>query len=130
MFSGLLFFSCLERCLFSVLQLLVTITTNGNSIDLNLDVRNIGQAKGKEVIHVYVSKIDGKIDRPINELKTFKKTSLLSPNTVENIDLQINYEDLRYWDEDSNDWKLEEGEYHIKIGNSSRNILISEAIKL
>ncbi len=108
----------------------LTITTNGNSIDLNLDVRNIGQAKGKEVIQVYVSKIDGKIDRPINELKTFKKTSLLSPNTVENIDLQINYEDLRYWDEDSNDWKLEEGEYHIKIGNSSRNILISEAIKL
>ena len=46
------------------------------------------------------------------------------------MNLKINYEDLRYWDEDSNDWKLEEGEYHIKIGNSSRNILISEAIKL
>lgn len=108
----------------------LTITTNSNKIDLNLDVRNIGQVEGKEVIQVYVSKIDGKVDRPVNELKTFKKTSLLAPNTVENIALQINYEDLRYWDEDSNDWKLEEGEYHINIGNSSRNILLSKVIKL
>lgn len=52
----------------------LTITTNGNRIDINLDVRNIGQVEGKEVVQVYVSKIDSKIDRPINELKTFQKT--------------------------------------------------------
>lgn len=108
----------------------LTITTNGNRIDINLDVRNIGQVEGKEVVQVYVSKIDSKIDRPINELKTFDKTSLLHPNTEENIALQINYEDLRYWDENSNGWKLEEGEYLINIGNSSRNFLLSKKIKL
>ena len=108
----------------------LTITTNGNRIDINLDVRNIGQVEGKEVVQVYVSKIDSKIDRPINELKTFNKTSLLHPNTEENIALQINYEDLRYWDENSNGWKLEEGEYLINIGNSSRNFLLSKIIKL
>lgn len=108
----------------------LTITTNGNRIDINLDVRNIGQVEGKEVVQVYVSKIDSKIDRPINELKTFNKTSLLHPNTEENIALQINYEDLRYWDENSNGWKLEEGEYLINIGNSSRNFLLSKVIKL
>lgn len=108
----------------------LTITTNGNRININLDVRNIGQVEGKEVVQVYVSKIDSKIDRPINELKTFNKTSLLHPNTEENIALQINYEDLRYWDENSNGWKLEEGEYLINIGNSSRNFLLSKRIKL
>ncbi len=108
----------------------LTITNNGNRIDINLDVRNIGQVEGKEVVQVYVSKIDSKIDRPINELKTFNKTSLLHPNTEENIALQINYEDLRYWDENSNRWKLEEGEYLINIGNSSRNFLLSKIIKL
>ncbi len=108
----------------------LTITNNGNRIDINLDVRNIGQVEGKEVVQVYVSKIDSKIDRPINELKTFNKTSLLHPNTEENIALQINYEDLRYWDENSNGWKLEEGEYLINIGNSSRNFLLSKIIKL
>ena len=81
-------------------------------------------------MQVYVSKVDSKKDRPINELKTFKKTSLLTPNSIENITLQINHEDLRYWDEDSNSWKLEEGEYQINIGNSSRNILLSEVIRL
>ena len=108
----------------------LTITNNGNRIDINLDVRNIGQVEGKEVVQVYISKIDSKIDRPINELKTFNKTSLLHPNTEENIALQINYEDLRYWDENSNGWKLEEGEYLINIGNSSRNFLLSKIIKL
>ena len=93
----------------------LTITPNGNGIDINLNVRNIGQVEGKEVVQVYVSKIDSKIDRPINELKTFQKTSLLNPNSDDNISLHINYEDLRYWDEDSNSWKLEEGEYLINI---------------
>lgn len=108
----------------------LTITPNGNGIDINLNVRNIGQVEGKEVVQVYVSKIDSKIDRPINELKTFQKTSLLNPNSDDNISLHINYEDLRYWDEDSNSWKLEEGEYLINIGNSSRNISLSEMIKI
>ena len=108
----------------------LTITPNGNGIDINLNVRNIGQVEGKEVVQVYVSKIDSKIDRPINELKTFQKTSLLNPNSEDNISLHINYEDLRYWDEDSNSWKLEVGEYLINIGNSSRNISLSQVIKI
>ena len=108
----------------------LSISTNNNSINLNLDILNSGQVEGKEVVQVYVSKVDSKKDRPINELKTFKKTSLLTPNSIENIKLQINHEDLRYWDEDSNSWKLEEGEYQINIGNSSRNILLSEVIRL
>lgn len=108
----------------------LTITNNGNGIDVNLNVQNIGQVEGKEVVQVYVSKIDSKIDRPINELKTFQKTSLLNPNSADNISLHINYEDLRYWEEDSNSWKLEEGEYLINIGNSSRNILLSQLIKI
>lgn len=66
----------------------------------------------------------------INELKTFQKTSLLNPNSDDNISLHINYEDLRYWDEDSNSWKLEEGEYLINVGNSSRNISLSEMFKI
>lgn len=108
----------------------LTITPNGNGIDINLNVRNIGQVEGKEVVQVYVSKIDSEIDRPINELKTFQKTSLLNPNSDDNVSLHINYEDLRYWDEDSNSWKLEEGEYLINVGNSSRNISLSEMIKI
>lgn len=108
----------------------LTITPNGNGIDINLNVRNIGQVEGKEVVQVYVSKIDSKIDRPINELKTFQKTSLLNPNSDDNISLHINYEDLRYWDEDSNSWKLEKGDYLINIGNSSRNISLSQVIKI
>ena len=108
----------------------IKITNNVNRIDINLDVQNIGQTDGKEVVQVYISKIASNVDRPINELKTFKKTSLLTSNAIENIALNINYDDLRYWDEDLNEWKLEEGEYVINIGNSSRNILLSQVIKL
>ena len=108
----------------------LSISTNNNSINLNLDILNSGQVEGKEVVQAYVSKIDSKIDRPINELKTFNKTSLLNPNSDENMSLHINYEDLRYWDEDSNSWKLEEGDYLINIGNSSRNISLSKMIKI
>jgi len=65
-----------------------------------------------------------KIDGFFFFYKVLKRLLLLTPKQA-----CIN-EDLRYWDEDSNSWKLEEGEYLINIGNSSRNISLSQVIKI
>ena len=81
-------------------------------------------------MQVYVSKSDSTIDRPLQELKAFTKTTALDPGATEEIQIIIPVSDIRYWDETKNDWALEKGGYTIKLGSSSRDIRQVYEIKL
>lgn len=93
-----------------------------DSITIKLAITNIGDIDGKEVVQVYVEKLNSSIDRPTQELKAFAKTKSLQPRTMDSIRLQIPVKELRYWDEDVKGWTLEKGAYRIKVGASSRDI--------
>ena len=73
-------------------------------------------------MQVYVSKSDSTIDRPLQELKAFTKTTALEPGATEELKINIAVSDIRYWDETKNDWALEKGNYTMKLGSSSRDI--------
>ena len=100
----------------------VDLAVEGDTIDIKVNVTNLGEKKGKEVVQIYVSKPDSKIDRPLKELKAFAKTQELVPGEMVELFLQIPVSDLRYWDETTSGWALEKGIYEIQAGTSSRNI--------
>ena len=106
------------------------INNNGLAIDVSLKITNTGDFKGKEVVQIYISKINSKIDRPIKELKAFSKTPDLSPNEFFKLDFNIPVSDFSYWSEKENKWKVESGTYSIKVGSSSRNIILSDNINI
>lgn len=93
------------------------------------DIQNTGNCFGAEVAQVYISKINSETDRPSKELKGFEKIDLKS-SEKQNISIEIPIENLMYFDEKTNNWKLEKGLYMIEIGNSSRNILLKKSIVL
>lgn len=93
-----------------------------DTIIVSVKVTNLGSVEGKEVVQVYVSKPESAVDRPSQELKGFKKTSLLAPGQSETIAIKIPFSDLAYWDETVNSWNLEKGNYEVRIGNDSRSI--------
>ncbi|MGD1945901.1 MAG: glycoside hydrolase family 3 C-terminal domain-containing protein [Croceivirga sp.] len=106
------------------------VSVENDTINVTLTVKNIGSAPGKEVVQVYAEKLNSTIDRPVQELKGFTKTSLLKPESLDSLSIQIPVKELRYWDEASDAWKLENGGYHIKIGASSRDIRKTSAVEL
>tara|TARA_B100001057_G_scaffold324177_1_gene324381 strand:+ start:5468 stop:7903 length:2436 start_codon:yes stop_codon:yes gene_type:complete len=106
------------------------ITKQENKINLSFKVQNIGGFKGKEITQVYISKINSKIDRPIKELKGFSKTKLLESDKSSILDIEIPVSDFYYWNEKINSWDIENGEYSIQIGSSSRDIKLQEKIKI
>ena len=106
------------------------ITKKTDTIVISLYVKNVGIQKGKEVVQVYVSKKNSKINRPIKELKEFSKTKLLDPGEKIKIDFRIPISDLSYWNEEINDWKIENGIYSILLGASSRNIKLAQEIDI
>lgn len=93
-----------------------------DTISIELDVKNSGQQAGKEVVQVYVTKKDSKVERPLRELKAFTKSRLLEPGEATTLSLQIPVSDLSYWSEEMSDWVLEKGIYEIQAGDSSRDI--------
>src|SRR5690606_3525408 len=95
---------------------------NGNeTIKVSVDVSNTGGRDGKEVVQVYVTKSDSKLERAAQELKGFKKAMIGAGNT-ETVNIEIPVKELAYYDEASKSWKVEPGTYTFKLGSSSRNI--------
>jgi len=99
-----------------------------DTINISLDIKNIGASPGKEVVQFYTEKVNSTIKRPTQELKSFAKTKRLENNESINISVKIPIKELSYWNETINDWSLEKGEYNIKAGGSSRNI--SQILKI
>lgn len=85
-------------------------------------VKNTGSYTGKEVVQLYVSAPEGKLDKPAKELKAFAKTSELKPGDSQTITFVINNEDLASFDESQSAWVVDAGTYKFHIGASSRDI--------
>jgi beta-glucosidase len=100
------------------------------SINITVQVENTGQVAGKEVVEIYVSKPDTKIDRSVQELKAFVKTPLLNSGESADVTMCIPVSDLSYWNEDASGWTLEEGVYIIHSAASSRDIRLSKEVSL
>ena len=98
------------------------------SLTVSLDLLNSGGRKGAEVIQLYIQDIECSVERPLRELKGFKKVKL-EPNVTETIKFEITKEDLSFFDEDNNCWKVEKGLFNILIGSSSRDIRLQGKIE-
>ena len=89
------------------------------SIEINVEIENIGKFKGKEVVQVYVSAPGKEMDKPLLELKAFAKTKELLPGERENVNIFIPYESLASFCQKENQWKVEAGEYKIMIAENA-----------
>lgn len=103
---------------------------NNDTIHISLNIKNVGQFPGKEVVQFYSEKINSTIERPLQELKAFVKTKLLKSDEITRISVKIAIKELGYWDEKVNNWSIENGSYRIKVGGSSRNIKQTSKISL
>lgn len=105
-------------------------TLANDTVNVVVTVRNAGDQAGKEVVQIYVSKVNSTIDRPNQELKAFAKTRNLAPGESEGIMISIPVSELSYWDEENSGWALEKGLYSIKSGSSSRDIRLIKEIEI
>jgi beta-glucosidase len=88
----------------------------------SVDVENIGDQAGSEVVQLYSSDTDCSVPRPPKELVGFEKISI-EPGEVKTVNMQIRARDLAFYDIEEHRWKFESGEFRILSGKSSRDIL-------
>jgi beta-glucosidase len=95
--------------------------TKDDTMLISIEVENAGERAGAEVVQCYIGKIESKIARPVKELVGFQKISL-PPKISEKLEFVLSPSDFAYYDESSSAWKVEEGQYMVYVGSSSRDI--------
>ena len=95
----------------------------------SVNVRNTGKRPGAEVIEVYVHDGHSKIDRPVHELKAFKRVEL-QPGETKTVEFSLDQSAFSYWSPEKRDWTMDPGSFEIQIGASSRDIRLKTTVEL
>ena len=101
----------------SNLKALNPVTNDGN-MTFTVDVTNTGSVEGSDVVQLYITDQKCSVDRPVKELKAFQKVSL-KPGETKTVTLKTDKRALSFWDESSDDWKAEPGDFIAWAGDSS-----------
>ncbi len=98
-------------------------------MEISVTVKNTGSLAGAEVVQLYISDSEASVDRPVKELKGFKKV-FLEPGQKADVVFTINKDALSFFDADKHEWVAEKGEFTALIGNASDKIHTSVSFEL
>ena len=88
-------------------------------LSVSVDVKNIGEISGDEIVQLYISDKYSSITRPVKELKAYQRVSL-KPGESKEIVFELNKSAFAFYDSDMN-YIVEAGDFDILVGNSSRD---------
>jgi beta-glucosidase len=107
------------------------VTADVSTITVSAKVTNTGKKySGREVVEVYFSAPDGKLEKPYQELAAFGKTDELKPGQSQLLTITFRTTELSSYDEKSASYLMDAGNYVIRVGNSSRNTTVAAVLKL
>lgn len=109
------------------LQVSTTKINFNQTLKVSIDVANIGNFDGKEVVQLYTRDLVGSVTRPIKELKGFKKINI-KKGEKQTVSFEITSEDLKFYNANL-EFVAEPGEFEIYIGKDS-NTNIKTKIEL
>lgn len=92
---------------------------------VSLKLKNTSKLKGSEIVQLYVKDVKASVDRPVKELKSFKKVSL-NPGEEKDVEMIIDKSALSYFDPKTKEWVAESGEFEILVGSSSQDIKLKD----
>lgn len=98
-------------------------------VKVSFTIKNTSQRDGKEIAQLYVGDKTSSHPRPVKELKNFEKISLKAGES-KYITMELPKSAFQYWSPDVKDWHLENGEFDIMIGSSSRDIKLSQSLNI
>jgi beta-glucosidase len=97
-------------------------------LKVSVDITNTGKINGKEVVQLYIQDVQSSIERPLKELKGFKKIYINS-GQMKTIIFELNKDDLSFYNPIENSWVVEKGAFKILIGSSSRDIRLEGEVE-
>ena len=101
----------------------------GDVVRFSVEVTNTGPVAGAEVVQLYVSYPGSAVERSERDLKGFAKVTL-DPGESRTVVIDLPVNSLAYYDVSESAWVLEALEHGIHVGTSSRDLPLSETLRL
>ncbi len=101
----------------------------GEILNVSVTVKNSGPMNGDEVLQLYVSFPDSKVQRPAKALKGFKRVHIPASSSI-TVPMSLKSEDLTYWDEKQHAFVLEKGTVQLMIGAASDDIRLHSTVEV
>jgi beta-glucosidase len=98
-------------------------------VTVSVDVKNNGRRDGDEVVQMYVSYQGSAVERPLEELKGFERTSLRTGES-RTVSFRLAAKAIAYWKDEASGFVVEPGTLEVRIGSSSDNIKLRGAINV
>ncbi|WP_040195707.1 putative Ig domain-containing protein [Candidatus Soleaferrea massiliensis] len=119
---------------FNFNDLSVALNAQDKSITVSATLENVTQdasvVPGKEVMEVYASIPNGKLEQPYQKLVDYQKSDVLSAGESQRMSIDIPLKDLASYDEERAAYILEPGTYYLRVGSSSRDTHIAGAFEI
>jgi beta-glucosidase len=97
--------------------------------EVSFDLKNTSQREGAEVAQLYIKESAPAVERPVKELKGFKRVEL-KPGEALKVTFKLDKRSLAFYDVDKKDWTAKPGEFEILVGGSSGDIRLKGVFTL
>lgn len=98
-------------------------------VEVSFKIKNTGDIAGAEIAQVYVTDVKSRLPRPVKELKEFEKI-WLEPGDTKEVTLTLTDRAFRYYDPEQGGWRVEPGEFIVRVGGNSATLPLEAKIKL
>lgn len=110
------------RFTYANLSLSSTGIAIGESLDVSVDVTNIGTRDADEIVQLYIHQRHGTSARPVKELKGFQRLTL-APGECRSVRFTLTPDHLRYWSSAPREWVQDATTIDVFVGGSSRETI-------
>jgi beta-glucosidase len=107
----------------------VTPASGGTQAEVSLQLRNSGNRAGAEVVELYVHDGHASVDRPVQELKGFRRVALKAGEKT-TVNFTLDRAAFAFYSDAKKDWVTEPGAFDVLVGASSRDIRAKAAFVL
>ena len=98
--------------------------SSDGTVNISVDVTNLGDTLGDEVVQLYVRAGASRVKRPLKQLRGFERVTV-EPGETRTVLFELKASDLAIWDVTRERYVVESGEYAIMIGTSSSDIRLT-----
>lgn len=106
------------------------VSLAGEQVTVTASIKNTGKYLGREVVQLYVSVPEGKLDQPYQTLAAWSKTAELKPGQEVNVSMSFALNELASYDEQQAAYVLEQGAYVLHLGTSSADTNVCGVVNL
>lgn len=110
-------------------QKIESIQQDDEHVTLKVLVKNTGSRDGEEVVQLYASYPDSKVERPMKQLRAFTRVPITA-GEVKEVVLTIPKIDFGYWNEAQDKFVVEPGKVRLLVGASSADIRLEGEVQL